>query len=99
MVLTGGLQSTPDGIGRFSRDEPGHLRRLTSQHIQEFFAEAGLCVVYSRFRTHFFTTLAHLFLLPRFRRINYWIASLDWRLLRKLPNGASMLIVGEKRAS
>ena len=99
MVLTGGLQSTPDGIGRFRRDEPGHLRRLTSRHVQEFFDEAGLCVVYSRFRTHFFTTLAHLFLLPRFRRINYWIASLDWRLLRRFPNGASMLIVGEKRTT
>lgn len=96
MYFTSGLQATEDGIGRFRRDEPGHLRRLTSKHIERFFAEAGLRVTQSRFRTHFFTTVAHDFLLRWFRRLSYHIASLDWRLLRRFPSGASMLIVGEK---
>lgn len=96
MYFTGGLQTTRDGIGRFRRDEPAHLRRLTSRHIREFFTGAGLRVIHSRFRTHFFTTVAHDFLLRRFQRFAYFIASLDWRLLRRFPNGASMLIVGEK---
>jgi ubiquinone/menaquinone biosynthesis C-methylase UbiE len=98
MYFTGGLQPTEDGIGRFRRDEPAHLRRLSSRHIKEFFAEVGLQVIYSRFRTHFFTTVAHDFLFRRFPRFAYRIASLDWRLLRKFPNGASMLVVGEKIA-
>lgn len=97
MYFTGGLQTTRDGIGRFRRDEPAHLRRLTSRHVREFFAEAGLRAIYSRFRTHFFTTVAHDFLLSWFPRLAYRLASLDWQLLRRLPNGASMLIVGEKR--
>lgn len=96
MYFTSGLQATEDGIGRFRRDEPGHLRRLTSRHIERFFAEAGLRVIRSRFRTHFFTTVAHDFLLRWFRRLSYHLASLDWQLLRRFPNGASMLIVGEK---
>jgi SAM-dependent methyltransferase len=96
MYFTGGLQATKDGIGRFRRDEPAHLRRLTSRHVGEFFAKAGLRVVHSRFRTHLFTTVAHDFLLRWFRRSAYLVASLDWRLLRRFPNGASMLIVGEK---
>lgn len=96
MYFSSGLQATEDGIGRFRRDEPGHLRRLTSRHIERFFAEAGLRVTQSRFRTHFFTTVAHDFLLRWFQRPSYHIASLDWQLLRRFPNGASMLIVGEK---
>lgn len=96
MYFTGGLQPTEDGIGRFHRDEPAHLRRLTSRHVKEFFAEAGLRVIYSRFRTHFFTTVAHDFLPRRFQGLAHFMASLDWRLLRWFPNGASMVIVGEK---
>jgi ubiquinone/menaquinone biosynthesis C-methylase UbiE len=96
VYFTGGLQTTQDGIGRFRRDEPGHLRRLSSRHVEEFFAEAGLRVIRSRFRTHFFTTVAHDFLLRWSWRLAYFIASFDWRLLRWFPNGASMLMVGEK---
>jgi ubiquinone/menaquinone biosynthesis C-methylase UbiE len=97
MYLTGGLQSTPDGIGRFRRDEPGHLRRLTSRHVKEIFDQVGLRIIYARFRSHGFTTLALKFLFGRFPHIAYWVASLDWLLLRRLPNGASMLVVGEKK--
>jgi ubiquinone/menaquinone biosynthesis C-methylase UbiE len=96
MYFTSGLQTTEDGIGRFRRDEPAHLRRLTSRHVREFFAEAGLRVIHARFRSHFFTTVAHDLLFLRFPRLAYRMASLDWRLLRRFPNGASMVIVGEK---
>ena len=98
MRYTGGLEPSPDGIGRFRSDEPGHLRRLTSRHVEAFFAEAGLRVVQARFRTHFFTTLAHSYLRTRLARPARWLASLDWRLFRRFPNGASMLVIGEKAA-
>lgn len=96
MYLTGGLQPTKDGIGRFRRDEPGHLRRLTSNHLRSYFCEAGLRITQARFRSHFFTTLAHDFLIRRFQGPSFFLASLDWRLFRRFSNGASMLIVGEK---
>jgi len=96
MYFTSGLEPTEDGIGRFRRDEPGHLRRLTSRQIERLFAEAGLRVIRSRFRTHFFTTIAHDFLPRLFRPLSYHLASLDWQLLSRFPNGASMLVVGEK---
>jgi SAM-dependent methyltransferase len=98
MRFTGGFEPTADGIGRFRRDDPGHLRRLTSRHVHQFFNEAGLRMTCVRFRTHFFTTVAYNLLRSRFRSLAYFVASLDWRLFRQLPNGASMLIVGEKVA-
>lgn len=99
MYFTGGFEPTSDGIGRFRRDEPGHLRRLTSRHVHQFFDEAGLRLVYAGFRTHFFTTVAHDLLRNRFQSLAHSVASLDWRLFRQLSNGASMLIVGEKVAA
>jgi ubiquinone/menaquinone biosynthesis C-methylase UbiE len=96
MYFTGGLQPTKDGVGRFRRDEPGHLRRLASRNLRDYFAEVGIRVIHARFRTHFFTTVSHGFLSGKFMRLARFFASLDWRLLRRFPNGASMLIVGEK---
>jgi ubiquinone/menaquinone biosynthesis C-methylase UbiE len=96
MYFTRGLETRKDGFGRFRRDDPGHLRRLTSANLRKYFTEAGIRVVHLRFRTHFFTTIGHEFLWGKFRRTARFLGSLDWRLLRRLPNGASMLIVGEK---
>lgn len=42
MALTGGFEPSADGYGRFRRDEPGHLRRLSTRHVAALFAEAGL---------------------------------------------------------
>ena len=102
MYLSNGLESSTDGYGRFRRDEPGHLRRLNSNHVRELFAEAGLKIIEEYFRTHLFTTIAHDSIPYRYRksrklkRLAYWLASLDWLLFRRLPNGASMLVVAEK---
>lgn len=96
MSATGGLEPSPDGYGRFRRDEPGHIRRLKTQHVLTLFHAAGLQIVQSRFRTHFFTTIAIDWIWRHSRRLAYHVALLDWRLLRRLPNGASMLVVGQK---
>ncbi len=96
MALTRGFEESADGFGRFAWDEPGHLRRLTSRHIRDLFAEVGFSVLCERFRTHFFTTLSFKYLERRHKRLSRWIASLDWRFLRWFPNGASMLVVGRK---
>ena len=39
--LSGGLQPSHDGYGRFATDEPGHLRRLTSRAMTNLFANVG----------------------------------------------------------
>ncbi len=96
MALSGGFQPSADGYGRFRRDEPGHLRRLSTRHVADLFADAGLEVTRSRFRTHGFTTIAHDLIRPRSKRLAYRVALLDWRLLRRLPNGASMIVIGRK---
>jgi SAM-dependent methyltransferase len=96
----GGPQPTPDGFGRFATDEPGHLRRLTSRDLRVLLGRAGIEVQRIDFRAHLFTTLVAR-LPPRVRRslprsTRMWIAMLDWHL-RRLPNGATMLVLGRRR--
>lgn len=104
MAFSGGLHPSADGYGRFRRDEPGHLRRLRTRHVQALLAANQLTLQTSLFRSHLFTTLAHDWLYqrrPKSRRVRalaYQIAMLDWRLFRRLPNGASMLVLATKNA-
>ncbi len=96
---SGNLQTSPDGFGRFGTDEPGHLRRLTSRDLRVLLSRAGLVVERIDFRAHLFTTLVAR--LPsrfgrRLPRAAASVALLDWRLLRRLPNGATMLVVAHR---
>jgi len=96
----GGLQRTADGFGRFATDEPGHLRRLTSRDLRVLLARAGLIIDRIDFRAQFFTTVTARLpnrvarrLSPR-SKVN--LALLDWRLFRRLPNGATMVVVAHQ---
>jgi SAM-dependent methyltransferase len=99
--LTGGLQPSADGYGRFASDEPGHLRRLSSSDLTELLARAGLGTERVYHSAHLFTTLA---VWPeRIRgyqriplRLRAAIARLDWHLFRRLSNGATMIAVAAK---
>jgi hypothetical protein len=99
-ALTGGLQPSHDGYGRFATDEPGHLRRLTSQIMTELFAGAGADLEIMRYRSHLFTALVMMGL-PLMRRLTMAqrakITMLDWHLFRWLPNGATMIALYRKR--
>jgi SAM-dependent methyltransferase len=91
----GGLQSSHDGYGRFSTDEPGHLRRLTSDALADAFWINGAHLVRFYFRSHFFTTALER--VPRLSlktraRISLW----DWHLFKHFPNGATMVAVFRK---
>jgi SAM-dependent methyltransferase len=96
----GGLQPTPDGYGRFATDEPGHLRRLTSRDLRVLLQRAGLIVERVDFRAQLFAAL----MVRTPRRIARLVGDaamvrfglLDWRLLRRLPNGATMVMVARK---
>lgn len=98
--LRGGLEPSFDGFGRFATDEPGHLRRLNDSQLREIFSRHGVTFSTILHRAHFFTTVMErldrrLAFLPKTWRL--WTAMLDWDLLRMLPNGATMIAVGEKR--
>jgi SAM-dependent methyltransferase len=91
----GGLQPSHDGYGRFSTDEPGHLRRLTSDALAEAFRVNGADLQRCYFRAHFFTTL--LDRIPRLSmdaraKISLW----DWHLFKHFRNGATMVAVIKK---
>jgi SAM-dependent methyltransferase len=92
----GGLQRTADGYGRFATDEPGHLRRLTSRDLRVLLARAGLVVDRVDFRAQLFAAL--MIRIPgriarlMGRRGMVAFGLLDWRLFRRLPNGATMLV-------
>jgi SAM-dependent methyltransferase len=98
-----GLQPTPDGYGRFATEEPGHVRRLTSRDLRVLLMRAGLVVDRIDYRAHLFTTVAMG--LPGIvsRRIPpAWLvrlALLDWRLFRRLPNAATMLVTAHRPAA
>jgi SAM-dependent methyltransferase len=100
--LRGGLQRTPDGYGRFATDEPGHLRRLTSRDLRVLLQRAGLVVDRVDFRGQLFAAL--MIRLPgRLKRLLgarglTSFGLLDWRLFRRLPNGATMVAVARRPA-
>jgi ubiquinone/menaquinone biosynthesis C-methylase UbiE len=97
--VSGGLQPSRDGYGRFATDEPGHLRRLTSRAMTNLFANAGANAVMLRFRAHLFTTLLES---PRVKKLlpisaREKCALLDWHLFRLLPNGATVIALYQKQ--
>jgi SAM-dependent methyltransferase len=96
----GGLQRTDDGFGRFATDEPGHLRRLTSRDVRVLLARSGLIVDRIDFRAQFFATIIARLPGRVARRLSLRakvkLALLDWRLFRRLPNGATMVVVAHR---
>ncbi len=97
--LTGGLQPSHDGYGRFATDDDGHLRRLTDIHLRDMFGAAGVTIETIYHRAHFFTTLLEIpgvSLVPVALRAQ--LALLDWRLFKHLKNGATMVALGRKRS-
>ena len=96
--LTGGLQRSLDGYGRFATDEPGHLRRLTSGDFRGLLTDAGFAQAEFSFRAHLFTPLARLMRWARRTRSrpDVQLAMLDWRFFRRIPCGATMLVVAHR---
>jgi SAM-dependent methyltransferase len=97
-LITGGFEATLDGYGRFATDEPAHLRRLRSHDLRELLGGAGLEVLDVRWWGHLATALADV--APGLSRLplgaRQSLARLDWRLARRLPNGAAMVAVARK---
>ncbi|HCF28618.1 MAG TPA: hypothetical protein DEV81_15765 [Cyanobacteria bacterium UBA11049] len=95
--LTGGLQPSFDGYGRFSTDEPAHLRRLNDDHLKSLFSQTGIDIYKIYHRAHLFETIVRkgrTFRLLPFACV--WFGMLDWHLFKHFPNGSTMIALGKK---
>ena len=94
-AVSDGFERTPDGTGRFSTDEPAHLRRLRSADAHGLLERAGLRVRLTRFWGHLVTPVAdRVTVLPL--RARHRLAMLDWHLFRRLPNAGAMVLVAQR---
>lgn len=95
--LTGGLQPSFDGYGRFATDEPAHLRRLNDAHLKSLCSQAGIDIYKIYHRAHLFETLV-----PKGRtfrlmpKLCVGLGMLDWHLFKHFSNGATMIALGKK---
>jgi ubiquinone/menaquinone biosynthesis C-methylase UbiE len=93
-------------------EDPTHVRRYRSEELEKLLRRLGLHVDRVRFNGHVFLTLAHRLelvvnrhvdLARRSRRLAHaatefydFVGLLDWRLLRRVPAGTTMLLVVRK---
>lgn len=98
-LVTQQIDVTADGSRRWRWEDPTHLRRLRTSELREVLRDVGFTDITVRFRSHLFSFLV-TYALPRVRprrvraalsRFETSILDFDYRLLRLLPNGASMI--------
>lgn len=96
-LLTGKIDPTAEGYRRWRWEDPTHVRRMRSEEIRQQLQSAAFSRTTFRFRSHLFSFLCTQ-LPPRkkFKRARNWLMTLDYKLFRWLPNGASVLGAAEK---
>ena len=96
-LLTGKIDPTTEGYRRWRWEDPTHLRRMKSSEMRSRLSSTGFSSIEFRFRSQLFSFLC-TYLPPRnkFKRVRNWLMTLDYRLFRKLPNGASILGAAQK---
>jgi len=97
-AITRGFEPSHDGYGRFSLDEPGHLRRLNDSHLRDLFEKNGVTIEKIYHRSHMFTQIVEAPFISPFipMAARAHIALLDWHLFKHLPNGSTLLAIGRK---
>lgn len=95
-LLTRKIDSTEEGYRRWRWEDPTHLRRLRSGEMRHQLLATGFSRTTFRFRSHLFSFLCTN-IPPRnkFKRVRQWLMTLDYKLFRRLPNGASVLGAAE----
>jgi len=97
--LTGQIELSSIGCIRWKWEDPTHLRRLTSQEVQEKLEEIGFEDVEFRFRAHVFS-FVFTRLISRIQFLSSLfekVMNLDYLLFRRFSNGASMIGVAKKK--
>lgn len=92
-LMAGGVAGSADGYQKFRTDPPEHVRRFTEKQLSSLLRRARLEREWVRYRGHFFTRPCYLVhrLIGRWLPLLGEVAYLDWRLFRRLPNGATMI--------
>lgn len=87
------IEYTDEGYRRWSWEDPAHLRRLTSREIEHILLETGFHDVVFRYRAHLFSFLCTRLRAKKIisRKLADALMLLDYKLLRMLPNAASMI--------
>lgn len=93
---TGQVQSTPEGYRRWAWEDPTHLRRMRTAELSGRLASVGFEGMQYRLRSHVFSFLCSQTPMRRVRPVAERLMKLDYALLRRLPNGASMLGVARR---
>jgi len=88
---TGQVQSTPEGYRRWAWEDPTHLRRVRTHELSRRLERVGFIHPVYRLRSHVFSFLCSQTPIRRVRPVAERLMKLDYALLRRLPNGASML--------
>jgi SAM-dependent methyltransferase len=97
--LFGKEETSTTGERRWSWEDPTHLRRLTTWETAAACERVGFEAVDFALRSHLFSFLVTYTLLQRLPAA--WgtaLMNLDYRLFRRLPNGASMIGIARKPA-
>jgi SAM-dependent methyltransferase len=91
-AMTGRIEKTAEGLRRWTWEDPTHLRRLKTRELEALLRDCGYGDVLFRFRSHVFSFVC-AYAPPRRRllKLRERLMLLDYGLLRRLPNGASML--------
>lgn len=93
------IEHTDEGYRRWSWEDPAHLRRLTSREIEHILLGIGFRDVVFRYRAHLFsfvcTRLRAKKCMPQ--KLADALMLLDYKLLRMLPNAASMIGCAAKK--
>ena len=93
--LTGQIEQLDDGYRRWHAEADVHVRRFKSSEVKSLLHKTGFDEVNFRFRSHLFSYLGTRF--PRkLKHLAEKMMTLDYRLFRRMPNGASMLGVAIK---
>lgn len=97
--LTGQIELSSIGGIRWKWEDPTHLRRLTSQEVQEKLEKIGFEDVEFRFRAHFFSFVSTKLssVCPRFSGLFEKIMNLDYTFFGIFKNGASMIGSAKKK--
>jgi SAM-dependent methyltransferase len=98
-VLTRQIEPTTEGYRRWKWEDPTHVRRLKTREIEERLIQCGFSDVQFRMRSHLFSFVFSTWPLTVLDKLGRNLMKLDYKLFRKLPNGASMIGSARKLTS
>ena len=98
-IITRQIDPTPSGSRRWRWEDPTHLRRLTTREASGACRVAGFEHAAYRFRAHFFSFVCTRLLMKRHAKLAERLMLLDYSILRRLPNAASMIGAAWKPAA